>query len=56
MKQTNDEQEAEFFNNQTAYKEGVKQGYAKALKKALAKHFEMSTISWVDWIKKEINK
>jgi len=36
--------------------EGKSIGYAKALKQALAKHFELSTISWVDWIKREIRK
>jgi len=27
-----------------------------ALRESLAKHFELSTISYVDWLKKEIRK
>jgi len=37
-------------------REGERQGYAKALEQALVKHFQLSTISWVDWMKKELRK
>ena len=45
-----------FNRKSTGYQLGLIEGYAKALKQALAKHFELSTISWVDWIKREIRK